>query len=214
MLLASFMLTSHALSANIQYTYDTLNRLTQVHYDNGTIITYTYDAAGNRLTYQVIAPANLSVLPPLSTPQSAAALPAPTTSEVAGPKVTENLLPDLTAYQSRLNLAGTPAQLESLRQEILDSIDQSLLSVEDKASYKEQINRQLEKKMDALASESAPVKTQSEKSPTTGSGDPPAATTTKGQAAGSQEPKHPKIRRNHGEITNLSADQAPEGSKP
>lgn len=30
------------------YTYDNLNRLTKVIYDNGTIITYSFDALGNR----------------------------------------------------------------------------------------------------------------------------------------------------------------------
>jgi YD repeat-containing protein len=32
------------------YSYDSLNRLTRVVYSDGTIIVYTYDAAGNRLT--------------------------------------------------------------------------------------------------------------------------------------------------------------------
>lgn len=35
------------------YTYDNLNRLTKVVYSNGTTITYTYDALGNRLTKKV-----------------------------------------------------------------------------------------------------------------------------------------------------------------
>lgn len=39
---------SHA--ATITYTYDSLNRLTSVDYGNGAAMTYTYDAAGNRLT--------------------------------------------------------------------------------------------------------------------------------------------------------------------
>lgn len=33
--------------AATQYTYDELNRLTQVHYDDGRSISYSYDAAGN-----------------------------------------------------------------------------------------------------------------------------------------------------------------------
>lgn len=38
----------------VQYTYDSLSRLTAVNYNNGqTIITYTYDAAGNRLSRTV-----------------------------------------------------------------------------------------------------------------------------------------------------------------
>jgi YD repeat-containing protein len=32
-------------------TYDSLNRLTSVDYGNASVISYTYDAAGNRLTY-------------------------------------------------------------------------------------------------------------------------------------------------------------------
>ncbi|WP_238947603.1 RHS repeat domain-containing protein [Caldimonas brevitalea] len=30
------------------YTYDTLGRVKTVTYSNGVVITYTYDAAGNR----------------------------------------------------------------------------------------------------------------------------------------------------------------------
>ncbi len=37
-------------SVAIQYTYDALNRLTAVVYDDGATITYGYDAAGNRLS--------------------------------------------------------------------------------------------------------------------------------------------------------------------
>ncbi len=42
-----------AFAATVHYTYDNLNRLTKVEYDNGTVIKYTYDAAGNRLTSHV-----------------------------------------------------------------------------------------------------------------------------------------------------------------
>lgn len=35
------------------YTYDNMNRLTQVVYDNGTTITYTFDALGNRISKKV-----------------------------------------------------------------------------------------------------------------------------------------------------------------
>lgn len=37
---------AHAGSATHQY--DSLGRLSQVTYSNGTVITYSYDAAGNR----------------------------------------------------------------------------------------------------------------------------------------------------------------------
>lgn len=41
--------------AGITFSYDSLNRLTQVTYANGSTISYTYDAAGNRLTYSGIS---------------------------------------------------------------------------------------------------------------------------------------------------------------
>ena len=44
------LLSSLRVASAIDYTYDALNRLTKVTYDNSAYITYTYDAAGNRLT--------------------------------------------------------------------------------------------------------------------------------------------------------------------
>ncbi len=38
------------------YIYDAMDRLTQVTYNDGTTITYTYDKMGNRLT-ETVAPA-------------------------------------------------------------------------------------------------------------------------------------------------------------
>lgn len=49
------LMTSTVPAGTAQYTYDNLNRLVQVQYDDGTIIQYTYDAAGNRLTKKVAA---------------------------------------------------------------------------------------------------------------------------------------------------------------
>lgn len=46
-------LTSLALAGSATYTYDTLGRLTKVTYSNGVVITYAYDAAGNRTTLVV-----------------------------------------------------------------------------------------------------------------------------------------------------------------
>ena len=43
---------SHA--SGIAYTYDALGRLITLTYDNGTKITYAYDAAGNRTTQGVV----------------------------------------------------------------------------------------------------------------------------------------------------------------
>jgi YD repeat-containing protein len=46
-----FFITSLAFgSAAVQYDYDELNRLTTASYEDGTVIEYSYDEAGNRLT--------------------------------------------------------------------------------------------------------------------------------------------------------------------
>jgi YD repeat-containing protein len=42
---------SHA--SGISYTYDALGRVLTTTYDNGTVIYYNYDAAGNRTTQGV-----------------------------------------------------------------------------------------------------------------------------------------------------------------
>jgi YD repeat-containing protein len=52
----AILLTAMGLSGTAQYTYDYLNRLVQVQYDDGTIIQYSYDAAGNRTVQRVTAP--------------------------------------------------------------------------------------------------------------------------------------------------------------
>lgn len=51
-LLYSAGAASPALSAT-RYTYDDLNRLIHVAYDDGSVIRYTYDANGSRLTCTV-----------------------------------------------------------------------------------------------------------------------------------------------------------------
>lgn len=54
--LAGLLLVASAsvvLAGSAVYTYDTLGRLSKVTYGNGVVVTYTYDAAGNR-TAQVI----------------------------------------------------------------------------------------------------------------------------------------------------------------
>jgi YD repeat-containing protein len=52
---ASFTVVSGTSLTPVTYKYDELSRLIQAVYDDGTGITYTYDAAGNRLT-EVVAP--------------------------------------------------------------------------------------------------------------------------------------------------------------
>ena len=41
---------NRTIASAVNYSYDSLNRLTNVNYGNGSVISYTYDAAGNRLT--------------------------------------------------------------------------------------------------------------------------------------------------------------------
>ena len=52
---AFFCLATAAFAQSSSYSYDSLNRLTNVVYSNGSVISYTYDAAGNRMTCSGIA---------------------------------------------------------------------------------------------------------------------------------------------------------------
>jgi len=49
-----FLISFPLITSATEYTYDSLNRLVQVRYDDGTTVKYTYDAMGNRLTQEVI----------------------------------------------------------------------------------------------------------------------------------------------------------------
>lgn len=62
---AGFVLSDTVCFGSATYTYDSLNRLTNVNYGNGSAISYTYDAAGNRLAYSG-AVANDAVAPTIS----------------------------------------------------------------------------------------------------------------------------------------------------
>jgi YD repeat-containing protein len=74
------------------YEYDQLGRLTRVTYDNGTVIIYTYDAAGNRTS--------VSVTVPTATPTATGSTtdtPTPTPTATATPTLTPTDTPTPTA---------------------------------------------------------------------------------------------------------------------
>lgn len=56
LVIACLLVTVDAFAQSTGYSYDVLNRLTQIVYADGTTVTYTYDAAGNRLTKVVTVP--------------------------------------------------------------------------------------------------------------------------------------------------------------
>jgi len=45
------LLASAAIAGAVTYTYDSLGRLTKVDYGGGKVVTYVYDATGNRTSY-------------------------------------------------------------------------------------------------------------------------------------------------------------------
>lgn len=75
LLIGALALAFSPWCAAIGYTYDELNRLAAVSYDNGTTISYGYDAAGNLLSLATTVAAAPPVPGPVPTPT-----PAPTPS--------------------------------------------------------------------------------------------------------------------------------------
>ena len=53
LLAGALALAGAAQAGPATHTYDSLGRLSQVTYSNGVVITYVYDAAGNRTSYVV-----------------------------------------------------------------------------------------------------------------------------------------------------------------
>ena len=71
-----------SFAGTTNYTYDELNRLIKVEYENGTAINYTYDSAGNMLT--------LTADTGTATPTSTATITAiPTTTPITTPTVVQ-----------------------------------------------------------------------------------------------------------------------------
>jgi YD repeat-containing protein len=65
LILALLLVARSAIAVQVLYLYDSLNRLTNVDYGNGSVISYTYDPAGNRMTYSG-AVANDTIPPSIS----------------------------------------------------------------------------------------------------------------------------------------------------
>ncbi|HBF11830.1 MAG TPA: hypothetical protein DDW49_00320, partial [Deltaproteobacteria bacterium] len=59
LILISLLFPITGFAASLTYTYDRLGRLTNVAYNTGIQINYTYDPMGNRLRKLVVIPANL-----------------------------------------------------------------------------------------------------------------------------------------------------------
>jgi YD repeat-containing protein len=57
-ILCGVLLPFPGYSATLSYQYDQLSRLTAVHYGDGTLISYVYDPAGNRLSMSITGNAN------------------------------------------------------------------------------------------------------------------------------------------------------------
>jgi YD repeat-containing protein len=55
--IVSLFLASQTSGGSVTYVYDDLDRLIQEAYDNGTVVSYAYDGAGNRLSREVLNPA-------------------------------------------------------------------------------------------------------------------------------------------------------------
>ncbi len=60
--LLTAVISGQSYAATVTYTYDSLNRITNVDYGNGNTEKYTYDAAGNRISL-TLSPPDISVLP-------------------------------------------------------------------------------------------------------------------------------------------------------
>lgn len=167
------IMTSPLMAATAQYTYDNLNRLIQVQYDDGTVIKYTYDAVGNRLSELVTA--FVSYPPPAyqASPAStqSAGLPAdlpviqnsqPSSSGGVTASTTRGVL-ELPAFFARINAAESAAEVDRWGQEFFDLIDRFDLSPEDRANYKKQADQVLEAKAASLKDEARGLEGSGEK---------------------------------------------------
>lgn len=67
------VMLAQGFASTVIYAYDSLNRLKNVNYGNGSVISYAYDAVGNRLTYSGVVAKDptaptISITSPTSAP--------------------------------------------------------------------------------------------------------------------------------------------------
>ncbi|MFZ5453879.1 MAG: hypothetical protein ACOZF2_18660 [Thermodesulfobacteriota bacterium] len=205
------LFTAQSLSATAQYTYDDLNRLIKVQYSDGTVIQYTYDAVGNRLTQQVQASSSVA-----ASPQAGAAVSASAASStpVAVAPVQESLTitgggipaaPAWPALLTRIRLAGSDRELEDLQGEIQNFLNQGAFSPEEKDEYQKEVAQELEARVDfirrttaaagAKAGTASPAGTPKEQKETTG-------------------PPHPKILKDQEKIYTSDPEPGVEKHQP
>jgi YD repeat-containing protein len=156
-LLSFLLLSTTTMATTAQYTYDNLNRLIKVQYDDGTVIQYTYDAVGNRLTQQVQAFSGAAATSaPAGTPVSA---PASISTPAAVSSTPESLIvtgagaltfPAWPALLTRIRLAGSAPELEDLQTEIQNFLDQGAFSPEEKDRYQTEVAQELEARADFI----------------------------------------------------------------
>jgi len=71
-IISLIFISAIAYAGSVTYTYDELNRLIKIEYENGPVIQYTYDPAGNRTaTYDSTTPPRTTADPQGGTYNSA-----------------------------------------------------------------------------------------------------------------------------------------------
>ncbi|MBC8526843.1 MAG: hypothetical protein H8D22_08305, partial [Candidatus Cloacimonetes bacterium] len=115
-----FILPIILSSQSLQYQYDNLSRLTSVDYGNGTIISYTYDDVGNRLTHifqSAYHPPNPFVLYlPENGEQGVS-----TTPQFVWGVATDDDPVDIVLYNLNISEDSTLAQVDYLYEELTDT---------------------------------------------------------------------------------------------
>ena len=202
-------LSAPGSATTAQYTYDNLNRLVKVQYSDGTVIQYSYDAVGNRLTQEVQAfsgaaakstPAGTQVSAPASISTPAAGSPVPESLTITGTGVLA--WPGLL---TRIRLAGSAGELEDLQGVIQNFLDQGAFSPEEKDEYQKEVTQELEARADFIRRTAAPRGEKAEAASPAGTPGDQKATTV---------PQHPKILKDKEKIYTPDPEPGLEKPKP